>query len=70
MDFIALREDYSLNEVGTRLMHMRDFTRHSLAAFVKGIQRLNLGILVLILLASTVPQVSTFSVLWFARTHS
>lgn len=37
-------------------MHMRDFTRHSLAAFVKGIQRPNLGVLVILLLASVLPK--------------
>lgn len=41
-------------------MHLRDFTRHSLAAFVKGIQRPNLGVLVILLLATTLPHVSTF----------
>lgn len=35
---------------------MRDFTRHSLAAFVKGIQRPNLGVLVILLLASVLPE--------------
>lgn len=37
-------------------MHLRDFTRHPVAAFVKGIQRLNFGLLVLFLLASSLPQ--------------
>lgn len=43
-------------------MHMRDFTRHSLAAFVKGIQRPNLGVLVILLLASVLPKVSTLKI--------
>lgn len=70
---IALRQDYSLNEVGTKLMHLRDFTRHPVAAFVKGIQRLNFGLLVLFLLASSLPQVSKFFLpvlLCFARSHT
>lgn len=48
------------NELGTKLMHLRYFIRHSLAAFVKGIQRPNLGVLVILLLAATLPHVSTF----------
>ena len=58
------------NEVGTKLMHLRDLTRQSVAVFVEGNQPLNLGILVLFLLATTLPHVSTFSILWFARTQS
>ncbi|XP_020604234.1 delta-like protein 1 isoform X2 [Orbicella faveolata] len=36
-------------------MHLRYFIRHSLAAFLKGIQRPNLGVLVILLLAATLP---------------
>lgn len=40
-------------------MHLRYFIRHSLAAFLKGIQRPNLGVLVIaFLLAATLPHVS------------
>ena len=41
-------------------MHCRDFTRQSVAAFVKGIQRLNFRFLVLVLLAASLPRVSKF----------
>lgn len=37
-------------------MHCRDFTRQSVAAFVKGIQRLNFIFLVLVLLAASLPR--------------
>lgn len=40
-------------------MHLRYFIRHSLAAILKGIQRRNLGVLVIaLLLAATLPHVS------------
>lgn len=66
--FIALSKDYTLNEVGTKLMHLREFPRQSLAAFVKGNQGVNLGILVLFLWASLLPLVSIkISIFCFAR---
>ena len=42
-------------------MHCRDFTRQSVAAFVKVIQRPNFRSLVLVLLAASLPRVSKFS---------
>jgi len=39
-------------------MHLRYFIRHSLAAFLKGSQRPNLGVLVILLLATALPHVS------------
>lgn len=52
----GFRQDYSLNEEGTRLMHCRDFTRQLVAAIVKGIQCLCLRYLLVVLLAASLPR--------------